>query len=549
VRARLPGLATPGRSACQPAHGLVGAVDRRLTRRWARRRPRPIDELLVGLSRAADHSLLWLVLAAAGAAFGGRRGKRGAEHGLLALAFASATVNGPLKWLVGRRRPAQRRRIRRMPRTSSFPSGHSASAFAFAVAATRELPEAGPLLLPLAAAVAYSRAYLGVHYPSDVLAGAALGAAVGMATPAAVKSLGLDRREIGQQGAPSALPSEAVLLVSPHAGNSRGLSRARRVLDRHGILIAEEVDIGHVDRLPELARTATGEPRLVIAAGGDGTVGAAAGYLADTGSVLGILPLGTGNDFARSLGIPIGPSRAAKLLTTGEISAVDLGRLMRDGQTPTYFAHAATVGLNVNFAKLATRASVRARLGRLTYLAAAAYAFRERAPFTCALRHDGVVDELALLQLTVISAPVVGGALGLNLRGPYPEDHMLDVLAVEDVTAPKILRAGLFLLMGIKRPVAGVRALHVERLGVDSRHPLGLALDGELDGTLPGQFESVARALRVVTPTARRSLRRGRRARLAGSVGDPDQDHCHDPAEEHPVERSRAPDRHHAATK
>jgi diacylglycerol kinase (ATP) len=264
--------------------------------------------------------------------------------------------------------------------------------------------------------------------------------------------------------------------------------------------VAEELEIEHVDRLPGLLRTPDGRPRLVIAAGGDGTVGSVAGRLAGAENPLGILPLGTGNDFARSLDIPLGPRRAARLLATGEISGVDLGRLTRPGGPSTYFAHAATVGLNVDFAKLATRASVRGRLGRLTYLAAAVYAVRERTTFTCTLQHDGVADELDLLQLSVISAPVVGGALGLTLRGPHPAEHRLDVLAVEDVSPPKMLRAGLFLLLGINRSVPGVRALQVERLGVDSPRPLGLSLDGELEGDLPGQFEAIAGALRVIVP-------------------------------------------------
>ncbi len=67
------------------------------------------------------------------------------------------------------------RRIGRMPWTSSFPSGHAASAAAFAAGATMELPVAGPVLVPLAAAVAYSRVHVGVHYRSDVWAGAAVG--------------------------------------------------------------------------------------------------------------------------------------------------------------------------------------------------------------------------------------------------------------------------------------------------------------------------------------------------------------------------------------
>lgn len=387
-------------------------------RRSTRRRSRRIDELLATLTRAADHSAPWLVLAAASAPLGGKRGRRAAEPGVLALALASATVNGPLKLLIGRRRPAPRRLRPLTPRSPSFPSGHSASAFAFAVAASRELPEAAPLLLPLAATVAYSRVYLGVHYPSDVVAGVAIGTTVGIAARSGARKLGIGGHK-DRQASEARLPSEAVVVVSPHACNSRGLERARRALDSDGIHVVEELDIEHIERLPDLLRTAADEPRLVIAAGGDGTVGSVAGYLSGSDNVLGILPLGTGNDFARSLDISINPRRAAGLLARGEISSVDLARLTRAGQSPAYFAHAATVGLNVDFAKLATRASVRARLGRLTYLAAAVYALRERATFKCTLHHDGIVEELDLLQLSLISAPVIGGALGLTVRGPY----------------------------------------------------------------------------------------------------------------------------------
>jgi diacylglycerol kinase (ATP) len=162
--------------------------------------------------------------------------------------------------------------------------------------------------------------------------------------------------------------------------------------------------------------------------------------------------------------------------------------------------HAATVGLNVDFAKLATRTSERGRLGRLTYVAAAVYALRERTTFMWTLQHDGVAHKLDLVQLSVISAPVIGGALGLTVRNPHRAEHQLDVLAVEAVSPPKMFLAGLFLLLGINRSVPGVQALQVQRLGVDSPGPLGLSLDGELDGSIPGQFEAVAGPLRVIVP-------------------------------------------------
>jgi undecaprenyl-diphosphatase len=459
-------------------------------------------------SRAADYSVLWLVLAAAGAFVGGRRGRRAAADGLLALAFASATVNGPLKLLFRRVRPVPSRRLYRRPRTASFPSGHSASAFAFATAATRELPAAGPVLFPLAATVAYSRVYLGFHHPTDVLIGSAIGSAAGMAVRPVTRKLGFGHDERQTEAMKPGVPSEAVLVASPRAGNSRKLGRARRAIERHGIRVARQLDIEYIDRLPDLLRSVDGRPRLVIAAGGDGTVGSVAACLAGSESVLAILPLGAGNDFARSLGIPVSGRRAAGLLDTGRIANVDLGRLTRPGQPVRYFAHAAAVGFPVNFAKLATRASVRARLGRLTHLAAGAYALRDVSPFNCTLYENGSVEELSLLQLAVINAPIFGGPLGLSMDGSKADDGLLDVLVVEEIPPWKALLAGFFLLLRIQRRIGGIRALHVPRLAIDSRALPGLSLDGELDGAYfgesalapPGEFDAAPGTLRVITP-------------------------------------------------
>jgi Diacylglycerol kinase catalytic domain len=128
-------------------------------------------------------------------------------------------------------------------------------------------------------------------------------------------------------GSALALPSEAIVVGSRHSGRSRRLARTRSAIDQLGIAVAEEVDIADVERLPQLLRTADGESRLVIAAGGDGTVGSVAGCLANTQCPLAILPLGTGNDFARALGIPMNPYARARLVGGAQITKVDLGLL------------------------------------------------------------------------------------------------------------------------------------------------------------------------------------------------------------------------------
>jgi membrane-associated phospholipid phosphatase len=159
----------------------VQKLDERLMRRALRSRSVALDRALVGVTRAANYSRIWLIIAGALAVLGGPRGQRAAGRGVVAVAIAAAVANGPAKLLVRRRRPFSSSRPARirMPRSTSFPSGHSATAFAFVTGACGELPVLTPVLLPLAGAVAYSRVYTGVHYPSDVAAGAGIGIVCG----------------------------------------------------------------------------------------------------------------------------------------------------------------------------------------------------------------------------------------------------------------------------------------------------------------------------------------------------------------------------------
>ncbi len=153
-------------------HAFIGGLPTTPADRWLRR-----------LSTAANHGRLWLLL---GLALSTRRGplRRGAVRGLGSMAVSSGVVNVVLKRLFGRVRPdlenlRTERRLRREPGSLSFPSGHSSSAAAFVTGLALESPAAGAALAPLALGVGYSRVHVGVHYPGDVLAGLAVGGAVG----------------------------------------------------------------------------------------------------------------------------------------------------------------------------------------------------------------------------------------------------------------------------------------------------------------------------------------------------------------------------------
>ena len=144
-----------------------------------------LDTALRRLARGADFSKLWFSIAGATALLGGRRGRQAAIDGVIAIGITSFVVNQPLKRLLPRRRPDREhfeviagRRVP-LPTSPSFPSGHSASAFAFANAMSGELTWVAFPVHFLAGAVAYSRVHTGVHYPGDVLVGALLGSAVG----------------------------------------------------------------------------------------------------------------------------------------------------------------------------------------------------------------------------------------------------------------------------------------------------------------------------------------------------------------------------------
>ena len=263
----------------------------------------------------------------------------------------------------------------------------------------------------------------------------------------------------------------AIVIYSPYAGRSTSLSRALRVLERFGVEVVKVLPISRVADAPALGQQwKESGIDLVVAAGGDGLVGSVIAHLLDGQLPLGILPLGTANDLARSVGIPQDLSSAAKVIAFGASRVIDLGLarpLVFDGQSASHFspspgkqrlfAHALNVGFSVQFAHLATNKGIRQRYGRLTYPFALWWAARRYRPIDAEIHFRDVVvqhaessalsvgtrDHLILrcriAQVAAVNAPVYWGALKGSVPGVEFTDRTLDVVILEDASRHQLV--------------------------------------------------------------------------------------------------------------
>ncbi|WP_055493799.1 bifunctional phosphatase PAP2/diacylglycerol kinase family protein [Streptomyces sp. TP-A0356] len=327
-----------------PLRDRLLALDCRLFEAVAARHWPAADPVLPRLSRAANHGVLWFATAAAITAARTPRARRAAARGVASLALASATINTIGKRTVRRTRPVLDpvpavRRLKRQPITTSFPSGHSASAAAFAAGVALESRGWGAAVAPLAAAVAVSRVYTGVHFPSDVLAGAALG--VGAAY--AVRGLVPTRDLMPPPGRPRAdapaLPDGAglVMVANKGSGTADRINALRDALPG-----AETVECEPSEVRAELEKAAA-RARVLGVCGGDGTVNTAAEVALRHGLPLAVLPGGTLNHFALDLGIEDARD-LVRALQQGDAVRVDVGRFS-SGSTQGCFINTCSLGV------------------------------------------------------------------------------------------------------------------------------------------------------------------------------------------------------------
>ncbi|RAM38168.1 bifunctional phosphatase PAP2/diacylglycerol kinase family protein [Arthrobacter globiformis] len=487
--------------------GWVAALDRTLMRAVSGFPGGHHDTFFRRLSASANKGKLWFGVAAVAAAIPGRT-RRAAVHGLLAQGVASAVTNLVFKTLLPRARPLPEhlpvfRFVHPQPTSSSMPSGHSASAVAFALGAGMVQPVLGAVVAPVAAGVAYSRVHTGAHWPSDVLFGSAIGAGAALVTrkwwPVRAPMPATSRRRVEAAKVPH---GEGLSIAVNTLGGSFTEETAAALKEvfplAHITLMAPEDDVAQ--RMAEAA-TIPGIRALGVW-GGDGTVGTAAAAAVEHDLPLLVLAGGTLNHFARDVGTP-SLVEAVAAAESGEAALADVGavaveRGLADDpeKVELIMLNTASIGLYPNLVR--RREQLQPALGKpLAGVVAMFRTFAVEKPITVIV--NGVRHRLWIMYLG---------------RGRYyPRDHaplvrpVLDdgVLDVRMMTADESFARLRMLWSVLTGTVATSRITHLAeatRVRVEcGTAPMVLAVDGEaMPGVRAAEFTLKRAALRYYSP-------------------------------------------------
>jgi diacylglycerol kinase (ATP) len=236
----------------------------------------------------------------------------------------------------------------------------------------------------------------------------------------------------------------------------------------------------------------------VVAAGGDGTIHEVVNALApDFGRArLAILPLGTGNDLARTLAIPADPAAALAVLDGGAERRIDLIRVEAGGRS-LYCVNAAAGGFSGQMEEMLTD-EVKAWWGPLAYLRGAANVLPNLSGYQTTLRLDeGVVERVEALNVLVANGRTAAGGFRVA-PSANPEDGLLDVVTVFYRPLPDLAGVAALLLAGDYTSSDYVLHQRARRVEVSSRPGMWFSIDGELLGNEPTAFTVLPHALRVI---------------------------------------------------
>lgn len=292
-----------------------------------------------------------------------------------------------------------------------------------------------------------------------------------------------------------ALPmnARALLLINRHARQGhKGISAAIDCLKKLGFDLVEESteDSQHIS---EVIVRYQHEVDVVIVGGGDGTLNAVVDALVDTQLPLGILPLGTANDLARTLGIPDSLTEACKVIAYGEQRRIDLGWV--NGK---HFFNVASLGLSVKITQRLTK-EVKRRWGIFAYAVTALRVIWETKPFSAEIQVNGESWRVKTVQIAVGNGRYYGGGMAV-VHDATIDDQRLDLYSVEIEHWWQIIPLLPAMRQGKHIDSPDVRTIQAQEIQVNTRKPYPVNTDGEITTYTPAQFRVIPQAIAVLVP-------------------------------------------------
>lgn len=286
---------------------------------------------------------------------------------------------------------------------------------------------------------------------------------------------------------------EALFVVNPKSrSGAQYADEARRVLTQAGIRL-QQIECASPQEVSPAIKSRAGKASMVIVAGGDGTVNAAAKAVVETDLTLGILPTGTANDLARTLGIPFSLGGAAKVIIDGDTREIDAGIV--NGR---YFFNVASIGLSSDIAQSLTREEKR-RLGRFSYPIAAIRALASAGPFHAEIINNNHHVHVRTLQIAIGNGRFYGGGNAVQ-RDAAVDDGFLDLYSLEFTNVWKMA----LMLKSFRTGHHGlwdeVRTAKCRSFEVRTSRPKPVNVDGDVITMTPAVFDVLPRAVRVFAP-------------------------------------------------
>jgi YegS/Rv2252/BmrU family lipid kinase len=286
----------------------------------------------------------------------------------------------------------------------------------------------------------------------------------------------------------------AVLMVNTRSRHgARAYSEAKRLLAEAGMALDATYPVRHAERMPEIVREEIAKGRkFIIIGGGDGTISSVVDHFAYTNVVFGVLPLGTANSFARTLGIPLDLTGAIDVLVNGKVVDVDLGKINED-----YFANGSSIGMPAIVGR-ATPHILKKWLGRGAYGLVAASKFIRYVPFRCIVTINGQQTSFEALDVLIASGGYQGGVL--VAQQAKPDDGKLIIRILKGPSKWALARKWARMALGVPFAPADIEVLRVPELIIDAIPQQHIAVDGEVITQTPIRVSVAREALFLMAP-------------------------------------------------